>query len=169
MASTMRRRSTVTGRPIEPGVQYGATRSAMRSHSSSLMSPCVVRQVCATPTGSASMTKATRPRTPDGGYPVIDKRGLLEQSLRSPLGPGELPSHELPLGWAEQRSSEEVTGVLHLSDLLVENVEALSSDGLPFVDGGRPQDPVDLIQSQSGVLQHPDEYESAECLGAVGA
>src|SRR5579884_1682118 len=157
MASTMRRRSTVTGRPIEPGVQYGATRSAMRSHSSSLMSPCVVRQVCATPTGSASMTKATRPRTPDGGYPVIDKRGLLEQSLRSPLGPGELPSHELPLGWAEQamidlgghdptiggrvieaaqqRSSEEVTGVLHLSDLLVENVEALSSDGLPFVDG----------------------------------
>src|SRR5579884_398541 len=96
MASTMRRRSTVTGRPIEPGVQYGATRSAMRSHSSSLMSPCVVRQVCATPTGSASMTKATRPRTPDGGYPVIDKRGLLEQSLR---GETDLVAAELEKLW----------------------------------------------------------------------
>src|ERR1035437_6921136 len=34
----------------DPGVQYGDTRSAMRSHSSSLMSPLVVRHVWATAT-----------------------------------------------------------------------------------------------------------------------
>ena len=72
----------MTGRPIEPGVQYGATRSAMSSHSSSLMSPWVVRQVCATWEGSFSMTKATRQGNPDEGYSVIKQRGYLGQSLR---------------------------------------------------------------------------------------
>jgi hypothetical protein len=70
---------------------------------------------------------------------------------------------------APERGSKEVPGVLHLGDLFVENIEAPSSNGLPLGDRGRSQDPVDLVQGQAGVLQQADEYEPAECLGAVSA
>jgi hypothetical protein len=59
--------------------------------------------------------------------------------------------------------------MLQLDDLLVQNVEAPSSDGLPLGDCGCAQDPVDLVQGQAGVLQQADEYEPAERLGAVAA
>lgn len=76
-------------------------------------------------------------------------------------------------GWmiepASQRRGKEVPGVLQLGDLLVQNVEALSSNGLPLGDRGRSQDPVDLVQGQAGVLQQADEDEPAERLGAIAA
>ena len=53
--------------------------------------------------------------------------------------------------------------------VFVEHVETPLSNGLPFLDRGCPQDPVDLVQRQTGVLQHADEYESAKRLGAVTA
>ena len=70
---------------------------------------------------------------------------------------------------APQRRGKEILGVLQLGDLFVENVEAPSSNGLPLGDRGCSQDPVDLVQGQAGVLQQADEYEPAECLGAVPA
>src|SRR5208282_5331993 len=93
MASTTRRRSTLTGRPIDPGVQYGETRSAMSSHSSSLMSPCVVRQVWAAVTESDSIPNATRSLDPQDGYlsvglPIVSEQTLrVVQTLRHPHQP----------------------------------------------------------------------------------
>src|ERR1039457_6130069 len=92
MASTTRRRSTLTGRPIDPGVQYGATRSAMSAHSSSLMSPCVVRQVCAAATESDSIPNATRSENPQDGYLATELAIVSEQCLRC---------HRFPDGTAE--------------------------------------------------------------------
>src|ERR1019366_1992024 len=44
MAFTMSRLDHFVGRPMRPGPEYVGTRSAMRSHSSSVKSPCVDRQ-----------------------------------------------------------------------------------------------------------------------------
>ena len=47
IASTMSCREFFTGRPMRPLPEHGATRSAISSHSSSVMTPWVVRQVLA--------------------------------------------------------------------------------------------------------------------------
>lgn len=59
--------------------------------------------------------------------------------------------------------------MLQLGELFVENGEAPSSYGLPVGGRGCSQDAVDFVQGQAGVLQQADEYEPAECLGAIAA
>jgi hypothetical protein len=59
--------------------------------------------------------------------------------------------------------------MLKLGYLLVKRPKSALSDGLPLFHGGGAENPVDLIQGQTSLLQHPDEDEPAEGLSPVAA
>ena len=81
--------------------------------------------------------------------------------------PVDLRSHNAALSGrvvvtAEERTSQELPGSLQPVDLLVQSSEAGPPDRFPPGDSGGMQDPADVVESEPGVLEHPDEDETAE-------
>ena len=70
---------------------------------------------------------------------------------------------------AEERPLKVGASVLQAGDLLVEGLEAAPADGLPLVDGGGVDDSADVVEGESGLLQHADEDQQAQRGGAVAA
>ena len=70
---------------------------------------------------------------------------------------------------AIERGREQFAGALKFDDLLVEEVQPAAGDGLPLRGRGGVQDAVDVVESQSGVLQKADEDEPAQRLVPIPA
>ena len=86
----------------------------------------------------------------------------------------DLGAHDVAVGGGvvettQQRARQQVTGVLELGDLLVEGGQPAAGDGLPFRRSAGVKDAVDVVEGETGILEHADEYQPSERLGPVSA
>ena len=68
---------------------------------------------------------------------------------------------------AQERPGQYVARLLQSRDFIVEHGEPRSADGLPFGDIRGMKNACDVVEGETGILEHADEDEPAERLLAI--
>src|SRR4051794_11796587 len=69
----------------------------------------------------------------------------------------------------QERAAEVLASLLQARDLLVELSQPRLGDGFPARDVGRLEDSRDLVERETGVLEHADEHQPTQRRFAVAA
>ena len=92
---------------------------------------------------------------------------VLRRELRLSEAAVDLMAHDLALAQRMVKATQEsaIEQRFHLFecfDLCVQRTAAFARDHLPLGDTAGPQDAVDVVECQTGVLQHADEHDPAQ-------